>query len=116
MHLILINHSNLINKIQESQGQLYEVEIANVNFFPFQVIMCHYMKKQEISIYFNNIRLWGWVLYEQNSQWGAAKLIACAADETKPWLSLSANQRRNPCSGPPAVYQDLSTHHVTNQG
>ena len=26
------------------------------------------------------------------------------------WLSPSAKQRRNPCSGPPPVYQDLSTH------
>ena len=25
---------------------------------------------------------------------------ACATDETKVWLSLSAKQRRNPCSGP----------------
>ena len=24
------------------------------------------------------------------------------------WLSLSAKQRQNPCSGPPLVYQDLS--------
>ena len=36
---------------------------------------------------------------------------ACATDETKLWLSLSAKQRRNPCSVPPVVYQDLSTLH-----
>ena len=32
-------------------------------------------------------------------------------DEIKLWLTLSAKQRRNPCSGLPAVYPDLSTHH-----
>ena len=34
---------------------------------------------------------------------------ACTTDETKPWLGPSAKQRRNPCSGPSPVYQDLST-------
>ena len=29
----------------------------------------------------------------------------------KLWLSLSAKQHRNPCFGPPPVYQDLSTRH-----
>ena len=33
------------------------------------------------------------------------------ADEIKLWLTPSAKQRRNPCSGLPAVYPDLSTHH-----
>ena len=33
------------------------------------------------------------------------------ADEIKLWLTPSAKQRRNPCSGLPAVYADLSTHH-----
>ena len=33
------------------------------------------------------------------------------ADEIKLWLTPSANQRRNPCSGLPAVYPDLSTRH-----
>ena len=37
--------------------------------------------------------------------------VARATDETKLWLSLSAKQGRNPCSGPPLVYQDLSTCH-----
>ena len=37
--------------------------------------------------------------------------LACAADETKLWLSPSAKQRRNPCSRPPPVYQDLNTRH-----
>ena len=32
------------------------------------------------------------------------------APGTKLWLSLSVNYSRNPCSGPPAVYQDLSMH------
>ena len=27
------------------------------------------------------------------------------------WLSPSAKKRQNPCSRPPPVYQDLSTHH-----
>ena len=31
------------------------------------------------------------------------------ADEIKLWLTLSAKQRRNPCSGLPAVYPDLTT-------
>ena len=31
--------------------------------------------------------------------------------EIKFWLSLSAKQRQNPCSGPPPVYQDLSMHY-----
>ena len=39
-------------------------------------------------------------------------MIACAADEIiKVSLSPSAKQRRNPCSGPPSVYQDLSMRH-----
>ena len=33
------------------------------------------------------------------------------ADEIKLWLTLSAKQRRNPCSGLPAVYPDLSARH-----
>jgi len=37
--------------------------------------------------------------------------LACTPDETKLWLGASAKQRRNPCSGPPPVYQDLSTRH-----
>ena len=37
--------------------------------------------------------------------------IPCTADETKLWSSPSAKQRWNLCSGPPAVYQDLSTCH-----
>ena len=36
---------------------------------------------------------------------------ACATDETKFWLSPPAKQPRNPCSGPPPVYQDLSTRY-----
>ena len=32
------------------------------------------------------------------------------ADEIKLWLT-PAKQRRNPCSGLPAVYPDLSTRH-----
>ena len=36
--------------------------------------------------------------------------LACAADKTKLCrLSPFAKQHRNPCSGPPALYQDLST-------
>ena len=33
------------------------------------------------------------------------------ADEIKLWLTPSAKERRNPCSGLPAVYPDLSTRH-----
>ena len=33
------------------------------------------------------------------------------ADEIKLWWTPSAKQRRNPCSGLPAVYPDLSTRH-----
>ena len=33
------------------------------------------------------------------------------ADEIKLWLTPSAKQRRNPCSGLPAVNPDLSTRH-----
>ena len=33
------------------------------------------------------------------------------ADEIKLWVTPSAKQRRNPCSGVPAVYPDLSTRH-----
>ena len=39
------------------------------------------------------------------------KQVACAIDETKLWLSQSAKQCRNPCSGPSPVYQELSTRH-----
>ena len=38
-------------------------------------------------------------------------LYSLRADEIKLWLTPSAKQRRNPCSGPPAVYPDLSTRH-----
>ena len=37
--------------------------------------------------------------------------LACSTDETKLWLSPSAKQRQNPCSGFPPVCQDLSTRH-----
>ena len=37
--------------------------------------------------------------------------VACVTEETELWLSLSAKQRRNPCSGLPAVYQDLRMRH-----
>ena len=33
---------------------------------------------------------------------------ACVTDTTKLLLSPSVKQHRNPCSGPPAEYQDLS--------
>ena len=35
--------------------------------------------------------------------------MACATHETKTWLSPSAKRRRNSCSRPFHVYQDLST-------
>ena len=38
-------------------------------------------------------------------------MISLRTDEIKLWLTPSAKQRRNPCSGLPAVYPDLSTHH-----
>ena len=34
--------------------------------------------------------------------------VSLRADEIKLWLTPSAKQRRNPCSGLPAVYPDLS--------
>ena len=37
--------------------------------------------------------------------------ISRRADEIKLWLTPSAKQHRNPCSGLPAVYPDLSTRH-----
>ena len=37
--------------------------------------------------------------------------LSLRADEIKLWLTPSAKQRRNPCSGLPAVYPDLSTRH-----
>ena len=37
--------------------------------------------------------------------------IACIVDETKVLLSPFARHSQNPCSGPSAVYQDLSTQH-----
>ena len=41
-----------------------------------------------------------------------AKQPVCAcADETKLWLSPSAKQLRNSCSGLPPVHHDLSTRH-----
>ena len=36
---------------------------------------------------------------------------ACVTDITKLLLSPSVKQHRNPCSGPPAEYQDLSKRH-----
>ena len=41
----------------------------------------------------------------------ALRTVVFATDETKLSLSPSAKQRRNPCSGLPAVYQDLSTRY-----
>ena len=37
--------------------------------------------------------------------------VACTTDETKLWLSPSAKQHQNSCSGFPPVYQDFSTRH-----
>ena len=37
--------------------------------------------------------------------------VSLRADEIKLWLTPSAKQRQNPCSGLPAVYPDLSTCH-----
>ena len=37
--------------------------------------------------------------------------LSLRADEIKLWLTPSAKQRRNPCSGLQAVYPDLSTRH-----
>ena len=39
------------------------------------------------------------------------RMNSMRADEIKLWLTPSAKQRRNPCSGLPAVYPDLSTRH-----
>ena len=36
---------------------------------------------------------------------------ACVTNITKLLLSPSVKQHRNPCSGPPAEYEDLSKHH-----
>ena len=41
----------------------------------------------------------------------SCKAVACATEETKLWLSPSAKQHQNPCSGAPPVYQDLITCH-----
>ena len=49
------------------------------------------MKYQSITVLQN--------LLISNSQLAKTNL-ACATDETKLWLSPSAKQRRNPCSGP----------------
>ena len=40
--------------------------------------------------------------------------IACATDKFQLWLSPSAKQCRNLCSGPSNMYQDLSTCHDWN--
>ena len=45
-----------------------------------------------------------------NNQLSENKL-SLRADEIKLWLTPSAKQRRNPCTGLPAVYPDLSTRH-----
>ena len=37
--------------------------------------------------------------------------ISLRLDEIKLWLTPSGKQRRNPCSGLPAVCPDLSMHH-----
>ena len=41
----------------------------------------------------------------------SGSILNCAIDETKLWLSKFVNYRINPCSGPPPLYQDLSTPH-----
>ena len=37
--------------------------------------------------------------------------ISLRTDENKLWLTPSAKQRRNPCSGLPTMYPDLSARH-----
>ena len=43
--------------------------------------------------------------------WTFYAAVSLRADEIKLWLTPSAKQRRNPCSGLAAVYPDLSTRH-----
>ena len=49
--------------------------------------------------------------FERNSSLEYHHMTSLRADEIKLWLTPSAKQRRNPCSGLPAVYPDLSTRH-----
>ena len=48
---------------------------------------------------------------KRNEEDKMLNIFSLRADEIKLWLTPSAKQRRNPCSGLPAVYPDLSTRH-----
>ena len=59
----------------------------------------------------NSMMEWIFCFFETLVRFLCQKHISLRADEIKLWLTLSAKQRRNPCSGLPAVYPDLSTRH-----
>ena len=49
-----------------------------------------------------------WVLIRG---WALIRVNTVSQTEINFWFSRSAKQCQNPCSGPPPVYQDLSTCH-----
>ena len=49
--------------------------------------------------------------YRVSTAFQSRREYSLGADEIKLWLTPSAKQRWNPCSGLPAVYPDLNTHH-----
>ena len=57
------------------------------------------------------VTLTGALLFPCEWYFTCGKGYSLRADEIKLWLTPSAKQRRNPCSGLPAVYPDLSTRH-----
>ena len=61
--------------------------------------------------YINSMMEWIFCFFETLVRFLCQKHISLRADEIKLWLTPSAKRRRNPCSGLPAVYPDLSTRH-----
>ena len=88
-----VYHERLVNKIGK-----YFVQFLSTRFLVCLFVFC-------ICFFF-------FLFYFIRNLTRSLRSLACAADKTKLCrLSPFAKQHRNPCSGPPAVYQDLSTRH-----
>ena len=84
----------------------------------FLTVFFLWMYKMKYSCYQESSVIHGWFVYwvfgwemRGLSKFGNSISDSLPSDEIKLWLTPSAKQRRNPCSGLPAVYPDLSTGH-----
>ena len=86
-----VYHERLVNKI----GKYF------VQFLSTRFLVCLFV-----------FYLFFFLFYFIRNLTRSLRSLACAADKTKlRRLRPFAKQHRNPCSGPPAVNQDLSTRH-----